>query len=161
MTNGCAKKNKKWCVSCNSNNHSSWDRDCLTLARKIEEFDQRNLENSLAFFPIAEPWTWAPVPNAITCKPSQRAEELKWKNNVLVAYKSGFQPQLNFEKAPAPHDNNNNHGTRPNCTRLQSRVTPRENNEAHPQTQGNSWRGTPAPSQKSAPSTLLRHTKTK
>jgi len=57
MMNGCTEQMKKWCISCNSNNHSSWDRDCLTLAKKIKEFDQRNPKNSLPFFPTVEPWT--------------------------------------------------------------------------------------------------------
>ena len=144
MMNGCAEQTKKWCVSCNSNNHSSWDRDCPTLAKKIEEFNQRNPENSLPFFLTAEPWTWAPIPNATTRKPSQRAEELKRKTDVPIAHKSGFQTQINLNRSSAT--NNHNSGARNNRAMSQSRMTPRENNESQPQNQGNTRRGTPAPS---------------
>ena len=30
---------KKWCILCQSDTHSSWDRDCLTFNKKADEFD--------------------------------------------------------------------------------------------------------------------------
>ena len=47
------------CVSCKSNDHASWSRECPTFLRKVEELNERNPENRLPFFPTTEPWTWS------------------------------------------------------------------------------------------------------
>ena len=36
----------------------SWSRSCPTFLRKTEEYNTRNPENSLQFFPTTDPWTW-------------------------------------------------------------------------------------------------------
>ena len=50
--------NERQCVSCKTDNHASWSRSCPTFLRKIEEYNTRNPENSLQFFPTTDPWTW-------------------------------------------------------------------------------------------------------
>jgi hypothetical protein len=55
----CHQPRTKRCVSCNSNDHASWDRECPTFRRKVSEFNERNPENSLPLFPTADPWTWS------------------------------------------------------------------------------------------------------
>ena len=50
--------NERRCVSCKTDNHASWSRSCPTFLRKTEEYNARNPENSLQFFPTTDPWTW-------------------------------------------------------------------------------------------------------
>ena len=57
-TADCIQPRKTRCVSCSSNDHASWSRECPTFVKKKEEFDSRNPENALQYFPTAEPWTW-------------------------------------------------------------------------------------------------------
>ena len=59
------------CVSCKSNTHASWSRECPTFLRKVEEFNERNPENILTFFPTTEPWTWATGPTNATVNKSR------------------------------------------------------------------------------------------
>ena len=56
-TNSCTTPEKK-CVSCNSDDHASWSRTCPVFLKKMDEFDMRNPDNSLQFFPTSDPWTW-------------------------------------------------------------------------------------------------------
>ena len=48
------------CVSCGTNDHASWNRAYPTFLKKTEEFNSRNPENTLHFFPTTESWTWTP-----------------------------------------------------------------------------------------------------
>jgi len=59
-TNSCQSTEKR-CASCNSKDHASWSRLCPVFLRKMEEFNLRSPENSLQFFPTADPWTWTPT----------------------------------------------------------------------------------------------------
>ena len=47
------------CVSCNTEDHASWSRKCPTFLRKIDEYNIRNPDNLLQFFPTTDPWTWS------------------------------------------------------------------------------------------------------
>ena len=49
---------EKNCVSCKSNDHASWSRTCPTFLIKLDEFNTRNPDNSLQYFPTADSWTW-------------------------------------------------------------------------------------------------------
>ena len=51
--------NEKRCVSCKSDDHASWSRSCPTFLRKSDEFNNRNPDNSLQYFPTADSWTWS------------------------------------------------------------------------------------------------------
>ena len=57
-TNECPTPEARCCISCNSNEHASWSRECPTFVRKQNEFNSRNPENTLQYIPTAEPWTW-------------------------------------------------------------------------------------------------------
>ena len=61
-TKDCTNKEKKYCVSCESDDHASWSRTCPIFLRKCEELDKRTPENNLPFFPASEPWTWSSTP---------------------------------------------------------------------------------------------------
>ena len=47
----CSHTRSKWCVSCKSNDHASWSRECLVFLRKMDELNTRHLENLMPFFP--------------------------------------------------------------------------------------------------------------
>jgi hypothetical protein len=57
-TNTCTTPNNRKCASCNSNDHASWCRTCPTFIKKQEDFNVRNPDNSLQYFPSADSWTW-------------------------------------------------------------------------------------------------------
>jgi hypothetical protein len=57
-TDQCPYPQKTRCISCESDDHTSWNRRCPTYLRKVGECDSRNPENLLQFFPTSEPWTW-------------------------------------------------------------------------------------------------------
>jgi hypothetical protein len=56
------------CMSCKTRDHASWSRTCLTFAKKLAEFNIRNPDNSLQYYPTADIWTWftADKPTAAT-----------------------------------------------------------------------------------------------
>ena len=56
-TSNCLTTEKN-CVSCKSKDHASWSRSCPTFLRKLDEFNIRNPDNSLQYFPTADSWTW-------------------------------------------------------------------------------------------------------
>ncbi|PPR07079.1 hypothetical protein CVT24_010980, partial [Panaeolus cyanescens] len=56
-TRGCKKLNTPWCVSCKSNDHSSWDRGCPVFISESRKLVKNN-ENDYVYFPTEEPWTW-------------------------------------------------------------------------------------------------------
>ena len=56
-TNLCTSKATK-CVSCKTDDHTSWSWQCPTFIKKMTKFNNRNLENSTLYFPTSEPWTW-------------------------------------------------------------------------------------------------------
>ena len=67
----CTHLHKTRCESCKSDDHASWSRDCLTLLRRVEDFNDRNPENILLFFPTADPWSWS-IGNVNPSQPSPR-----------------------------------------------------------------------------------------
>jgi hypothetical protein len=69
-TSSC-QVDERACVSCKVNDHASWSRACPTFTKKIAEFNSRNPDNSLQYFPTADAWTWSTVdkPAAVTFKP--------------------------------------------------------------------------------------------
>ena len=59
-TSSC-RVNERSCVLCKANDHASWSRACPTFVKKIAEFNARNPDNSLQYFPTADAWTWSMV----------------------------------------------------------------------------------------------------
>jgi hypothetical protein len=53
-TSGCQNKDKRWCVTCESSDHASWDRDCPELNRCCYLVDERNPENGMLYFPTEQ-----------------------------------------------------------------------------------------------------------
>ncbi|KAI0767743.1 hypothetical protein C8Q74DRAFT_1180674, partial [Fomes fomentarius] len=46
----------RWCVSCRTTDHCSWDRDCPEKGRKQAQINTRFPENNVPFFPTPEAW---------------------------------------------------------------------------------------------------------
>ena len=59
MTASCLHPHMTRCVSCKSDEHASWSRQCPTFLRRVAEFKERNPESLLPYFPTADPWTWS------------------------------------------------------------------------------------------------------
>ena len=57
-TSNCLATEQK-CASCNTCDHASWSRSCPTFLKKSDEFNVRNPDNLLQYFPTADPWTWS------------------------------------------------------------------------------------------------------
>lgn len=77
-TNTCPSPHTRKCASCNSSEHESWCRTCLVYLKKVDDFNSRNPENSLQFFPTADPWTWTSTdrPNIQMKPPPPKPVEL-------------------------------------------------------------------------------------
>ena len=82
--------NERRCISCGTNDHASWSRTCPTFLNKADEFNKRNPNNSMQFFPTADPWTWtttdkthpttAPIPKSKPT-PQNRTSNIKAGKN--------------------------------------------------------------------------------
>lgn len=89
-TNSCLTQDKR-CVSCKTEDHASWSRMCPTFIRKTDEFNSRNPDNLLHFFPTSDPWTWSandkPPPKLVRFRspqpPSQPSQVPKLSKNQL------------------------------------------------------------------------------
>jgi hypothetical protein len=57
-TNDCPSPETRKCVSCKTDDHASWSRECPTFVKKLSDFNDRNPENALQYIPTADPWTW-------------------------------------------------------------------------------------------------------
>ena len=56
-TANCLNPRKTRCVSCKSDGHASWSRECPVFLKKVDELNARNPDNLLPYFPTADPWT--------------------------------------------------------------------------------------------------------
>ena len=57
-TSDCEKPVKLRCMSCKSEDHASWSRECPTFLRKTGDYNERNPDNLFPFFPTSDAWTW-------------------------------------------------------------------------------------------------------
>jgi hypothetical protein len=55
----CSHPRSRRCVSCKTDDHASWSRECPIFLRKAEELNARHPENLMPFFPTDDPWTWS------------------------------------------------------------------------------------------------------
>ncbi|KAG1864107.1 hypothetical protein C8R48DRAFT_602077, partial [Suillus tomentosus] len=61
-TNECNAYKTFYCVSCNSQNHASWDRNCPEFRNRCAGIDAKLPENSMPYFPTNEDWTQVMLP---------------------------------------------------------------------------------------------------
>lgn len=66
LTSSCSEKIVRKCASCSSTDHASWDKKCPTFLIKNKEYEERNPEVGMPYFPTDEPWTWQPSPTFST-----------------------------------------------------------------------------------------------
>jgi len=69
-TSNCPHPHRRACVSCKTDGHGSWSRQCPVFLKKVEECNRRNPENALQFIPTTEPWTWTTRPEEQQPRPS-------------------------------------------------------------------------------------------
>ena len=55
-TRDCMEKDRKYCASCKTETHASWDRECPEFQRRVDWMDENHPENALAYFPTEEDW---------------------------------------------------------------------------------------------------------
>jgi uncharacterized protein YoxC len=75
-TNSCQNRDKRWCVTCESADHASWDRNCPEFSRRCYMLDERNPENHMPYFPTEQDWSQMTCPDRITldeCFPGRYA----------------------------------------------------------------------------------------
>ena len=56
-TNTCQNRERLWCITCESTDHTSWDRNCPEFNRCCYLMDERNLENGMLYFPTEQDWS--------------------------------------------------------------------------------------------------------
>ena len=94
-TSVCLSKDRS-CVSCRTNDHASWSRSCPVFVKKMDEFNSRNPDNLLQFFPTADPWTWS---SAIKTQPTPASAPTNSKQmpatsqNKMSSVQQGKRPQ--------------------------------------------------------------------
>ena len=76
-TNDCKADNVKYCISCKSDAHTSWDRNCPEFRRKCDEYSNFHPENNLIYFPTEEDWT-------LTARPGQIPFEDKFPTHLAI-----------------------------------------------------------------------------
>jgi hypothetical protein len=64
-TSQCKSTDKKHCVSCNTDTHTSWDRNCPEFVHRCKVFDENHPENKMVYFPTQEEWTLTTRPDRI------------------------------------------------------------------------------------------------
>jgi hypothetical protein len=53
----CKEPEKRYCTSCKTSAHASWDRNCPEFIKRCKWYDEKNPDNTLKFFPTEETWT--------------------------------------------------------------------------------------------------------
>src|SRR6202522_1199418 len=56
-TSSCTVEERA-CASCKTSGHASWSRTCPAFTKRLAEFNVRNPDNSLQYFPTTDVWTW-------------------------------------------------------------------------------------------------------
>ena len=62
----CPNPLKRRCVSCSTDDHASWCRECPTFLKKMDDCNLKHLENALPLIPSNDPWTWNQGEHATT-----------------------------------------------------------------------------------------------
>ena len=96
MAEDCNDPRKRRCISCNVDGHASWSRECPTFLRKVKDYNLRNPNNLLPFFPFPThgpgPWVilMLAVPLQIKLLPNQwiSAEQTTMREGKGVPWRS-------------------------------------------------------------------------
>ena len=108
-TKECKYENKRYCVSCRSDTHASWDRKCPEFLRKCDEYSNFHPENNLVYFPTDEDWTMTTRPFKIPLE-----DKFPTRFNVcslpLPNQKARLPPTRPIGKKSKRRNNNNGEG---------------------------------------------------
>ena len=85
------------CMSCKTNGHASWSRECPAFIRKLNDLNDRNPENALQYIPTANPWTWTASAQTIP-QPQQAYPDAARTNH------SRDRPQYTKKAPPRRYD---------------------------------------------------------
>ena len=91
-TSQCPDPHRKFCISCNTDEHASWSRECPTFLRKVSECNRRNPENALQFIPTTESWTWSVKPDT---KVMEKEYNPRHENLDFRGYRDPHNPPQN------------------------------------------------------------------
>jgi len=82
---GNCQSGDRACVSCKVKDHASWSRACPAFAKRAAEYNIRNLDNSLQYFPTADVWTWStvekPPPTSLATLPASTPAATQTQSN--------------------------------------------------------------------------------
>ena len=101
-TTQCKNSEKKHCVSCKSDTHTSWDRNCPEFIRRCKLFDESHPENNMVYFPTEEDWTLTTRPDRIPLE--ERFPQRFAVNSLPVMNKK--HPAKGKKPAPTRHITN-------------------------------------------------------
>lgn len=122
-TRECQKPQAKKCASCKAPGHASWDRNCPEFIKRLSDFNKRNPENSLQFFPSTETWTWTP-PMADTQQRDTNAADRNRQNTSRQPARSTSAPRRMDTYIPRP--NSQTARPAPNTRRMDSYIPERD-----------------------------------
>ena len=109
-TSSCKVEDKKHCLACRSDTHTSWDRNCPECIRKCAEYSSFHPKNNLIYFPTDKDWTTTARPNKIT-----------FEDKFLTHFNVGSLPPPNRTERQLP--------TRP-ISKKNKRPNDKDNNQA-------------------------------
>jgi hypothetical protein len=124
-TTSCLSAEKN-CASCKSGDHASWSRACPTFLKKLAEYNFRNPENSLQYFPTADPWSWTatemrPVTHTHThAQTPSLPKQSQPRPSKIQLEKRPQQPLRRKYDTYIPSYNNNNSNNNNNYNRYAS-----------------------------------------
>ena len=64
-TGDCTIKDKLYCTSCKTEEHTSWDRKCLEFRKCCEDYNRKFPENNFIYFPTPQEWMLTTKPDRI------------------------------------------------------------------------------------------------
>jgi len=73
-TRECTNLQNHFCISCKTNDHASWDRNCPEFLCRMDRMDQNIPENVLKYYPMVENWTYMTPQNNLTLEPNAPAK---------------------------------------------------------------------------------------
>ena len=64
-TGDCTIKDKLYCASCKTEEHTSWDRKCPEFRKHCKDYDRKFPENNFIYFPTPQEWMLTTKPDRI------------------------------------------------------------------------------------------------
>jgi len=68
QTKDCIEEQKRFCVSCRTDKHASWDHNFPEFIRKCREYNRFHPKNKLVYFPTDKEWMLITCPSRLPYK---------------------------------------------------------------------------------------------